>query len=60
MERVDGKGQITVTEAGRRGGTSTRDRHRSQFYRQIGSRSGESTKKSYARLLKEFGRLGGL
>lgn len=50
---------VSVREAGRRSGLTTRDRYGSQFYRRIGSKGGESTRKRYASLLKEFGRLGG-
>ena len=50
---------ITVAEAGRRGGTATRDRHGAEFYRQIGAKGGESTKKLYGHLFSEFGKKGG-
>jgi general stress protein YciG len=59
MEPMKGQGQITVTEAGRKGGTTTRDRHGSKFYQLIGRRGGKSTKKLYVHLLKEFGKRGG-
>ena len=51
--------RISVREAGRRGGIATRDRHGIEFYRQIGARGGESTKKLYAHLFSEFGKKGG-
>ena len=51
--------QISVREAGRRGGTATRDRHGVEFYRQIGSKGGESTKKLYGHLFGELGKRGG-
>ncbi len=51
--------EVTVREAGRRGGLATRDRYGSKFYRRIGYKGGESTRKRYASQLKEFGRLGG-
>ena len=53
------KEQITVAEAGRRGGTATRDRHGVEFYRQIGARGGETTKTRWGHLFSEFGRRGG-
>ena len=59
MKPIKGKEQISVTEAGRKGGTTTRDRHGAKFYEQIGRRGGESTKKKYAHLLSEFGKKGG-
>ena len=51
--------QLTVAEAGRRGGTAIRDRYVVQFYRQIGTRGGETTKRRYGHLFSEFGRKGG-
>ncbi len=59
MKPIKGKEQISVTEAGRKGGTTTRNRHGSKFYEQIGRRGGESTKKKYAHLLSGFGKKGG-
>lgn len=50
---------ISVREAGRRGGTATRDRHGIGFYRQIGAKGAEATKKLYAHLFSEFGKRGG-
>ena len=63
METVDNptivSEEVSVREAGRKGGIATRDRYGSQFYRRIGYKGGESTRKHYASLLKEFGQLGG-
>jgi general stress protein YciG len=53
------KEEITVAEAGRRGGTMTRDRHGVEFLREIAKRGGETTKKRYGHLFSEFGRRGG-
>ena len=53
------KRQITVAEAGRRGGIATRNRHGADFYRQIGAKGGAATKKLYGHLFREFGRRGG-
>ena len=50
---------ITVAEAGRRGGTTTRDRHGVEFYREIGARGGETTKRRYGHLFSELGKKGG-
>lgn len=50
---------ISVREAGRRGGTATRDRHGVEFLREIAKRGGETTKRRYAHLFSEFGRKGG-
>ena len=38
------KGAITVREAGRRGGNTTKRRHGGEFYKSIGKKGGESTK----------------
>jgi hypothetical protein len=58
-EAAQASDQISVKEAGRRGGTMTRDRHGVEFYRQIGSKGGESTKKLYGHLFSELGKRGG-
>ena len=54
-----GKGQLTVAEAGRRGGIATRDRRGVEFLREIARRGGEVTKKRYGQLFSEFGKRGG-
>jgi len=51
--------EISVKAAGRRGGTTTRDRYGSDFYRRIGKMGGERTRELYSELLKEFGKRGG-
>ena len=51
--------EISVKAAGRRGGTTTRERYGSDFYRRIGRMGGERTRALYAELLKEFGKKGG-
>lgn len=51
--------EVTVKEAGRKGGTVTRDRHGTEFYRKIGSRGGKTTKKLYGHLFSQFGKKGG-
>jgi len=58
-ELNDRDDQLTVTEAGRRGGIMTRNRYGAGFYRQIGAKGGESTKRLYGHLFTEFGRRGG-
>ncbi len=56
-------GEFSVQEAarqlGRRGGTTTRDRHGVEFYRQIGARGGETTKRRWGHLFGQFGKKGG-
>lgn len=53
------KEQITVAEAGRRGGTATRDRHGVEFLRKIAQKGGKVTATRYRDLLSEFGKRGG-
>ena len=50
---------ISVKTAGRRGGTTTRNRYGSDFYRRIGKLGGEHTRELYAQALKEIGKKGG-
>ncbi len=38
------KGAITVREAGRRGGTSTKKKYGGEFYKSIGKKGGDTTK----------------
>jgi general stress protein YciG len=52
------KGQLTVAEAGRRGGLKTTEKG-SEFFREIGRRGGKKTASLYRDLLAEFGRRGG-
>jgi len=56
---TDSSKQITVREAGRRGGHATLERRGIDFFREIGKRGGVRTKQLYAELLREFGRRGG-
>lgn len=52
-------GEITVREAGRRGGHGTLQRKGVSFFKEIGEKGGMRTKELYAELLSEFGRKGG-
>jgi general stress protein YciG len=38
------KGAITVREAGRRGGSSTKKKYGGEFYKSIGKKGGDTTK----------------
>jgi len=53
------KDQLTVAQAGRRGGQSTLDHRGTEFFREIGRKGGQRTAELYGELLKEFGRKGG-
>jgi len=53
------KDELTVAQAGRRGGQSTLEHRGIEFYREIGRKGGRRTAELYAELLKDFGRRGG-
>ncbi len=54
------KGAITVREAGRRGGTSTKKRYGPDFYKGIGKKGGETTKQRHGREhYEKIGKKGG-
>lgn len=44
MAKKESKGDISVREAGRRGGTTTKERHGPEFYRQIGHKGGQKVR----------------
>jgi len=52
------RGQITVAEAGRRGGLKTAEKG-SEFFRKIGKKGGKRTAELYRELLSDFGKRGG-
>ncbi|MFC2026596.1 stress-induced protein, KGG, repeat-containing protein [Chloroflexota bacterium] len=56
---TDGDIEISVQEAGRRGGNSTLQRKGIEFYRQIGRKGGKKTAEIYKELFKHFGSMGG-
>ena len=51
--------QITVREAGARGGRATLESQGVDFFKRIGKRGGQRTKELYGELLSEFGKRGG-
>ena len=54
------KGVMTVREAGRKGGRTTKARHGPEFYEQIGKKGGETTKVRHGpRFYERIGRKGG-
>jgi len=59
MGIVTDKEEITVAEAGRRGGRSTLEHHGAEFFREIGRKGGQRTAQLYIELLSEFGKKGG-
>lgn len=52
-------GKLTVVEAGKRGGTITRQRKGTKFFRDIGRKGGEVTKRRWGTFFKEWGKKGG-
>ena len=54
------KGEMTVQDAGRRGGRATRARHGPEFYQSIGRKGGETTKERHGpEFYEKIGRKGG-
>src|SRR6267143_3804552 len=61
FDEMDPRGELTVRQAGQRGGTSTAGKHGSSFYREIGRRGGQARKgqlgpEGYAKLGRKGGR----
>ena len=57
----DKRGDMTVRQAGQKGGTSTAGKHGASFYREIGKRGGQARKgqlgtEGYAQLGRKGGR----
>ena len=53
------KEEITVREAGARGGRATLERLGTDFFREIGRKGGLRTKELYGSFFKEYGHRGG-
>ena len=54
------KGAMTVRDAGRKGGATTKKRHGPEFYERIGRKGGETTKKRHGpEFYERIGRKGG-
>ena len=56
---AEASGQITVRQAGARGGQATLQNQGIEFFRRIGKKGGQRTSELYGELLSEFGRRGG-
>jgi hypothetical protein len=56
---MDTKDKVSVQDAGRRGGTTTRERYGSEFYQRIGKKGGERTHELYSEAMREIGKKGG-
>lgn len=57
--QVEVSGQVTVREAGARGGRATRENKGVDFFKRIGAKGGRRTAELYRDLLVEFGKKGG-
>jgi general stress protein YciG len=54
------KGEMSVSEAGKRGGRRTAETHGHEFYEEIGRKGGESTSEKYGTpFYEEIGHKGG-
>ncbi len=52
-------GEITVQQAGKRGGRATLENHGRDFFSRIGKKGGERTADLHHNLLRQFGQMGG-
>lgn len=57
--QAESSGEITVREAGARGGRATLESQGVDFFKKIGKKGGQRTKELYGELLSGFGRKGG-
>ena len=56
----EGKGDMSVSEAGKRGGVRTAETHGHEFYEEIGRKGGETTSEKYGTpFYEEIGHKGG-
>lgn len=53
MEKDDDRGEMTVEEAGRKGGEKTSQTHGREFYEEIGQKGGEKGGKRVKELVEE-------
>jgi general stress protein YciG len=49
MARKEIKGEMTVKEAGRKGGNTTKERHGPDYYENIGKKGGQKVRELIAR-----------
>jgi general stress protein YciG len=59
LQQTGSPNDMTVKQAGHRGGTTTRDRHGRTYYQSIGRKGGRKTAQLYRELLTEVGKRGG-
>ena len=58
-DNLDETTEISVRQAGQRGGSRTLERHGREFFQAIGKKGGQRTAKLYRELLSDFGKKGG-
>lgn len=59
-QRDHTKGDMSVREAGHRGGETTSEKYGPEFYREIGEKGGETTRERHGdEFYEEIGRKGG-
>jgi len=58
-EATEASGEVSVREAGARGGRATSERLGRDHFREIGRKGGQRTKELYGDLFREYGRRGG-
>ena len=58
-ENAEETTQLTVKQAGARGGSRTLERHGREFFQAIGRKGGKRTAELYRDLFSEFGKKGG-
>lgn len=60
MPMKNGKGNMTVSEAGKKGGDKTRETHGHDFYQKIGQKGGETTSREHGpEFYEQIGHKGG-
>jgi general stress protein YciG len=59
MKNSSSKHEITVSEAGRRGGQATLHNQGIEYFKGIGRKGGKRTAQLYRKMLSEFGKKGG-
>lgn len=57
---AEGKGNMTVSEAGKKGGNTVKERYGPRFYVEIGKKGGDTTKQKYGpEFYEKIGHKGG-
>jgi len=59
LDKTETLREVSVREAGSRGGRRTLELHGPEFFQEIGHKGGQRTAELYRELLSEFGKKGG-